>query len=55
MAIGMIISIGMIFGTGFTPLLLGIIADHLSFQVGILCLGILTTFSSLGVRLLGKI
>ena len=55
MAIGVAVSIGMIFGMGFTPLLLGIIADHLSFQVGILWLGILTTFSSLGVRLLGKI
>jgi MFS family permease len=55
MAIGVAVSIGMIFGMGFTPLLLGIIADHLSFQVGILWLGILTTFSSLGVKLLGKI
>jgi len=55
MAIGVAVSIGMIFGMGFTPLLLGIIADHLSFQVGILWLGILTSFSSLAVRLLGKI
>lgn len=50
--IGVTVSIGMIFGTGFTPFVLGIIADHLSFQVGILWLGILTTFSCLGVRLL---
>ena len=52
--IGVTLSIGMILGTGFTPFVLGIIADHLSFQVGILWLGILTTFSSLGVRLLGE-
>jgi MFS family permease len=55
MATGVIISIGVIFGMGLTPFILGLIADHLSFQVGILWLGILTTFSSLGVRLLGKI
>jgi len=52
--VGVTLSIGMIFGTGFTPFVLGIIADHLSFQVGILWLGILTTFSCLGVRLLGE-
>jgi MFS family permease len=55
MAIGVAVSIGMIFGNGGVPVLLGLIADHFSFQVGILWLGILTTFSSLGVRLLGKI
>jgi NNP family nitrate/nitrite transporter-like MFS transporter len=54
MAFGVIISIGVIFGMGFTPFLLGIIADHLSFQVGILWLGIMTTISSLGVRFLGE-
>ena len=52
MATGMIISIGVIFGLGFTPFLLGVIADHFSFQAGILGLGILTTFSSLMVRFL---
>jgi len=52
MATGVIISIGMIFGVGFVPFLLGVIADHLNFQVGILGLGILTTFSSLMVRFL---
>jgi len=52
--VGVTLSIGMIFGTGFTPFVLGIIADHLSFQVGILWLGVLTTFSCLGVRLLGE-
>jgi NNP family nitrate/nitrite transporter-like MFS transporter len=54
MAIGVAISIGMIFGNGGAPLLLGFIADHFSFHVGIIWLGILTTFSSLAVRLLGK-
>ncbi|PIV20617.1 MAG: hypothetical protein COS40_11490 [Deltaproteobacteria bacterium CG03_land_8_20_14_0_80_45_14] len=52
MATGMIISIGVIFGLGFTPFLLGVIADHFSFQAGILGLGILTTLSSLMVRFL---
>jgi MFS family permease len=54
MVTGVIVSIGVIFGVGLTPFVLGLIADHLSFQVGILWLGILTTLSSLGVRLLGK-
>jgi NNP family nitrate/nitrite transporter-like MFS transporter len=50
MATGVIISIGMIFGVGLVPFLLGLIADHLSFQFGILGLGILTALSSLMVR-----
>jgi NNP family nitrate/nitrite transporter-like MFS transporter len=54
MAIGIVISFGVIFGVGFTPLILGLIADHWSFQIGILWLGILTTFCSLSVRLLEK-
>ena len=54
MAIGATVSFGMIFGTGGTPFVLGLVADHFSFQVGILWLGILTTLSSLGVRLFGK-
>jgi MFS family permease len=54
MAIGVTVSIGMIFGMGGTPFILGLIADHFNFQVGILWLGIMTTISSLGVRLLGK-
>jgi len=52
MATGVIVSIGMIFGVGFVPFLLGVIADHLNFEVGILGLGILTSFSSLMVRFL---
>jgi NNP family nitrate/nitrite transporter-like MFS transporter len=54
MAIGVAVSIGVIFGMGGTPFVLGLIADHSSFEAGILWLGILTTFCSLGVRLLGK-
>ena len=54
MAIGVTVSIGMIFGMGLTPFILGLIADHQSFQVGILWLGIMTTISSLGVRFLGR-
>ena len=52
MVTGVIISIGMVFGVGVVPFLLGVIADHLSFQIGILGLGILTTLSSLMVRFL---
>jgi NNP family nitrate/nitrite transporter-like MFS transporter len=54
MAIGVAISIGTIFGNGGAPVLLGFIADHFSFQVGIIWLGILTTLSSLAVRFLEK-
>lgn len=54
MAIGVAVSIGMIFGNGGAPLLLGFIADHFSFQIGIIWLGILTTLSSLAVGLLEK-
>jgi fucose permease len=50
MATGVIISIGMIFGVGLVPFLLGLIADHLNFQFGILGLGVLTALSSLMVR-----
>jgi NNP family nitrate/nitrite transporter-like MFS transporter len=50
MATGVIISIGMVFGVGLVPFLLGLIADHLNFQFGILGLGILTALSSLMVR-----
>jgi fucose permease len=52
MVTGVIVSIGMIFGVGFVPFLLGVIADHLNFEVGIFGLGILTTLSSLMVRFL---
>ncbi len=49
MGIGAIISSGVIFGMGGAPLLLGIIADHFNFQVGILWMGILTALSSVMV------
>ena len=52
MGIGAIISSGVIVGMGGAPLLLGIVADHFSFQTGILWMGILTTFSSFMVRYL---
>ena len=55
MAIGVAVSIGVIFGMGGAPFILGLVADHLSFRVGIFWLGIMTTFSSLSVRFLGKI
>jgi MFS family permease len=54
MAIGVAVSIGVIFGMGGAPFILGLVADHLSFRVGIVWLGILTTLSSLAVRLLDK-
>ncbi len=55
MALGLIISIGVIFGMGGSPFLIGVIADHSSFQIGILGLGILTAVSSLSVKFLKEI
>ncbi|NWG03659.1 MAG: MFS transporter [Syntrophaceae bacterium] len=52
MTIGFIIAIGVIFGTGGSPFVLGIVADHLNFRIGILGLGVLTALSSLMVRFL---
>ena len=52
MGIGAIISSGVVFGMGGAPLFLGIVADHFSFQVGILWMGVLITLSSLMVRYL---
>ena len=52
MATGVILSIGVIFGMGGTPFVLGMIADHFSFKVGILWLGVLTSLSSFAVRFL---
>jgi NNP family nitrate/nitrite transporter-like MFS transporter len=51
---GLTVAIGVIFGSGVVPFLLGLTADLLSFQAGILGLGVLTTFSSLAVARLGK-
>jgi MFS family permease len=54
LTIGVCVSFGVIFGTGVSPFLLGLTADYLNFQTGIFWLGVLTTFSSLLVRLLGE-
>ncbi len=52
MAMGVVISAGVIFGLGVAPYLLGAIADRINFQTGILLLGILTTMSSFSVKYL---
>lgn len=52
MTIGFIIAIGVIFGTGGSPYILGLVADYVNFKVGILGLGVLTALSSLMVRFL---
>jgi MFS family permease len=52
MATGVILSMGVAFGMGSTPFVLGVIADYFSFRIGILGLGVLTTLSSLAVGLL---
>jgi len=52
MAMGVVISMGVIFGLGVAPYLLGTIADRVNFQTGILLLGILTTLSSFSVKYL---
>lgn len=54
LTIGVSVSFGVIFGMGVSPFLLGLTADYLNFQTGIFWLGVLTTFSSLLVRLLGE-
>ena len=52
---GTTIAIGVIIGLGLTPALLGAVADALSFQVGILGLGVLTAISCVILRYLQKI
>lgn len=52
MAMGVVISVGVIFGLGVAPYLLGTIADRVNFQTGILLLGVLTTLSSFSVKYL---
>ena len=51
-SVGFIIAIGVIFGTGGSPFILGLVADHLNFEVGIFGLGVLTALSSFMVRFL---
>ncbi len=48
---GLVFSIGVIFGMGLTPLILGLVADHFSFQKGIFWLGVIIT----SLSFLGKI
>ncbi len=45
-ATGLIVTLGVIFGIGFVPYLLGISGDRISFRFGIGMLGILTALSS---------
>jgi NNP family nitrate/nitrite transporter-like MFS transporter len=52
MSVGFIIAIGVIFGMGGGPFILGLVADHMNFKVGIFGLGVLTALSSLMVRFL---
>lgn len=52
MMLGVIMSVGVGFGMGFTPFLLGWTADHFNFRIGIFCLGMLTAFSSFSIPLL---
>ena len=52
MVLGVIMSVGVGFGMGVTPFLLGLTADHFNFRVGIFWLGLLTSLSSLSVHLL---
>jgi len=52
MIIGVILSIGVIFGMGVTLFVLGVTEDHFSFQTGIFCLRVLIALSPLAVRLL---
>jgi len=54
LTIGVIVSFGVVLGMGVVPFLLGLTADYLNFQVGILCLGILTTLSTFAVRFLER-
>jgi len=50
--LGVIMSVGVGLGMGFTPFLLGLTADHFNFRTGIFWLGILTSLSSLSVHIL---
>jgi hypothetical protein len=52
---GATIALGVVFGSGLTPVLLGATADVWSFQIGILFLGLLTIFSTLSLRGLTRI
>jgi NNP family nitrate/nitrite transporter-like MFS transporter len=49
------VAIGVLFGAGLTPLIVGAVADLWSFQSGILLLGVITTFSCAVLRNLQRI
>jgi NNP family nitrate/nitrite transporter-like MFS transporter len=51
-ATGIIFFFAVIFGNGISPFVLGVTADYLSFQIGIVGLGILISLSPLVLRLL---
>jgi MFS family permease len=53
MATGFIVTLGVIFGIGIVPFLLGVAGDTITFRLGILLFGILVTLSS-GLILLMK-
>ena len=53
-AIGVAISAGVAIGIGEAPFMIGVIADHFTFHVGVFGLGVLTVFSSFGVNLQRK-
>jgi NNP family nitrate/nitrite transporter-like MFS transporter len=55
MFVGTVLAAGVIFGHGLTPALLGVTADALNFQTGILILGCLTMLCCLSLRRLPKI
>jgi len=46
LATGMILAVGMVFGSGIIPYLLGVSGDLYSFRLGIVILGVLVTLSS---------
>lgn len=46
MATGFIVTLGVIFGLGVVPFLLGVAGDYASFQFGIMVFGVLVTLSS---------
>jgi len=52
---GATIATGVAVGLGFTPAILGAVADAWNFQIGVLFLGVLTVLSCVLLRGLGKI
>jgi MFS family permease len=54
-ATGIFLTLGSIFGAGLIPYLLGLAGDLVSFRLGILLLGLLTTLSSVSVLFLKRL